>query len=213
MIDCFYEGRDYISIKDSNNDIHLAAERGDVEKIKELVKKGVPVDILDNDGNTSLQHIVKNNLADSKTVKVLYDLGANIKGWFAVGEAALLGNAGRVRQLFNLNPDLLEEKLNGQGVLDLTMVSYRLAKKEVDSNYTVCASNELNGMIRTVRTLVQLGVDISEYGYMKNHPEKNPAIVGIIEDASKIRSNHVYFEKRHREAKAKIAEMKVKVYE
>ncbi|MBP5534324.1 MAG: ankyrin repeat domain-containing protein [Alphaproteobacteria bacterium] len=208
MRNCLYEDCNNISQKDSDNDIHLAAERGNIEKIKALVEKGVPVDIKNEENNTPLQHIVKNNLASAQTVETLSKLGASINGWFALGEAALCGNVGRVRQLFNLNPELLEEKLNNQGVLDLTMVVYRLVKKEVVSNYTISASKELDSIVRTVGALVMRGADITEYEYMKDYPEDYPEIVNIIENAAKLRSNYTYFKKHHqRVSEAKIAEI------
>ena len=199
-------------IRKNDESLHIAAQYGRIEEIKDLVKKGIPVDISDNDGNTPLQHIVRNNLADSRTVKTLIDLGANTKGWFALGEAALCGNSARVKQLFDHNPDLINEKLTGQTVLDATMTTYRIVKKELDSQYSVSVSKELDSLIRTVSTLVQRGADISEYEYMIDyHPEENPEIVKIIMNASKLRSNYTYFKKHHipvskRNEKSKIAE-------
>ena len=198
----------------NDENLHLAAEQGDIEKIKELVEKGMPIDIRNEENNTPIQHIVRNNLADTKTIKTLFDLGAGIEGWFAMGEAAIYGNVRRLKQLFDLNPNLINEKWNGQGVLDLAMMGYRLAKKEVNTHYSYPASKELASMVKTVSALVKRGSDISEYEYMENHPENNPEIVNIIENVSKIRSNYTYFKKHHKKVSdGKIAEIKEMQYE
>lgn len=73
---------------DLSKDLELAAYKGNISKIKELISKGADVNHLDDNGCTPLLSACTNN--DIKSVKLLIEAGANVDYQMESGLSALM---------------------------------------------------------------------------------------------------------------------------
>jgi len=73
-------------------ELHDAAERGDVNRVKQLLNAGVDVNAKNNDyGSTAL--IVTSTVGHTEVVKILLEKGADVNSENKYGDTALMGAA------------------------------------------------------------------------------------------------------------------------
>lgn len=113
----------YKSIHDA--ELFIAAARGNIESIRDVLGKGGLINAVNEKGETPLMHASANERVEAVDYLLRRGAAVNMRdrnGWAAVTYAVVSGNAGIVRMLADKNADLdLRESERGYTLLMLAI--------------------------------------------------------------------------------------------
>jgi hypothetical protein len=133
----------YYSYKERREELIKAIEKGDKEKVKELLDKRAEINIRDNDGWTPLMYASKNN--DLEIIKLLLEKGANVNLTDKYGQTALiLASANGHKEAV----ELLLEKGADVNIQD-------------EDGWTALMFASQNGYKEVVELLIEKGADVN----------------------------------------------------
>jgi ankyrin repeat protein len=112
--------------------IHECARDGNLEGVREELRKGVPVESRDERDYTPLGYAAQSAQADEEMLRLLIESGADINGPVAKGErspldlAACSGSFAKVKFLLDAGADI--NRVSPEGYTALTHVAYALSR-------------------------------------------------------------------------------------
>ncbi|KAJ3282179.1 hypothetical protein HDU79_010109 [Rhizoclosmatium sp. JEL0117] len=204
----------YLVNSDNATPLSLAAEKGNIEAVKALLRCGANIEAKDNDRSTPLIHA--SSQGHTEIVEILLECGANIEfqnrlGYSALAYAALKGNFQTVNLLLNCGASIESTNSNGDTpatlaaamghteTLRLLIACGATIESKEDDGYTLLALAALNGHQKTAELLLEYGANIESKDNFGRTPLALTGLYGYKETAKLLLGRNAKIESRDRQ--------------